>query len=103
MAAKRLNSVDVFRFAIACILTSTAAAVSVVIFRDVRILLGPAIGIGITAAYIASGVAGWFSFRARDRMFTSAAIASVFPFLFWNWIIYCLVHFDANKPLWPIS
>jgi hypothetical protein len=44
------------------------------------------------SALIGSGVAGWFSIRARNRRLLIAALLSILPLAFWCWVIYQVVH-----------
>ena len=82
----------VLRFAVGCIVVSTLAALAFLFGRQYACVRGASVGMGPMSALIGSGVAGWFSIRARNRRLLIAALLSILPLAFWCWVIYQVVH-----------
>ena len=86
----------ILRLAVWCALVSSSAAAAFLLFRHSASVRGPAAGVGIMAAFIGSGVAGWFAFRAHDRRLVPVAVVSALPLVFWSWVLYGFVHVNAT-------
>ena len=87
-----MNPTKVLRLAAWCILLSTLAALTFLAGGHTPSVRGPSGGVGFMAALIGSGVAWWFSLRARDPRLVVAALLSLLPLAFWCWQIYEVVH-----------
>jgi len=87
MTTQTTSPEKILRFAVGCVVVSSVAAALFVLFRHAGSVRGPAAGLGIMAAFIGSGVAGWFAFRARDCRLTAAAFASALSLAFWIWAL----------------
>ena len=92
MTPQTINSDGVLRFAVGCLIVSALAALTLLLGSHIPSVRGPSGGLGIMAALIGSGVALWFSIRARDRRLVIAASFSVVLLAFWCWVIYRVVH-----------
>ena len=92
MSPQTINTDGVLRFAVGCLTASALAALTYLVGGHIGSVRGPSGGVGIMAALIGSGVAVWFSIRARDRRLVLAASVSVLLLAFWCWVIYEVVH-----------
>jgi hypothetical protein len=92
MSTQELNATKVLRLVVWCIALSAMAAVAFLVGGHTPSVHGPSGGVGFMAALIGSGVAFWFSLRARDARLIVAALLSLFPLAFWCWQIYEIVH-----------
>ncbi|MBI5388550.1 MAG: hypothetical protein HZA90_28120 [Verrucomicrobia bacterium] len=92
MTPQTIKPGGVFRFAVGCLVVSLVAAVTFLLGRHISSIRGPSGGVGIMATLIGSGVAVWFSIRARSRRLFIAASFSLVLLAFWCWVIHEIFH-----------
>ncbi len=93
MTRQNINPYVVLLFAVGCIVVSVIAALAFLLGRQYSEVRGVAGAMGLTAALMGSGVAVWFSIRARNRRLLIAALLSILPLAIWGWQIYEVMHF----------
>ncbi len=82
----------ILKLAVACVLVSALAGLAFLMGSQVHSVRGTSGAIGIMTGLTGSGVAAWFTVRARSPRLLLATVCSILPLGFWCWQIYRVVH-----------
>jgi len=92
MALSTIKPDGLLRFTLCCLAINALATPAFILGSHVSSIRGPSFSVGIMAALIGVGVAGWFSIRARDWRLVVTALLSLLPLAFWSWVVYGIMH-----------